>query len=266
MTERLLSLAAGTMLDVEPPRAVEVAATAGFGGVGIWYDPDSWSPRRTRAVRDALDARGLTALDIEPVILGRGRDPGDALIDTAAEIGAQHVLVAGGPADPSAVLDRFAAFCDRAASAGTLVVLEFLPIFPVGTLNAAVRIVEQAARPNGAILVDTLHLARSGGQPTDLRRVPRHRLPYLQVADAAQEAPQSMEKFREEALHGRLLPGDGALPLVEVLAEVPQVPLSFELRSTALMSGYPDPVERARVVLAAARRLVRNEANAKRAC
>jgi hypothetical protein len=37
---------------------------------------------------------------------------------------------------------------------------------------------------------------------------------------------------------------------------VPDVPLSFELRSRALLTAYPDPVERARAVLTAARRLL----------
>ena len=261
MSDRLLSLAAGTVLDLRPPDAAEVAAAAGFGGVGIWYDPDSWSAARTQEVSHRLQATGLTALDIEPVILGRGVDPGDAVIDVAAEIGAQHVLVAGGPAEPAAVLERFGELCDRALDAGTIVVLEFLPIFPVGSLSVAARIVEQAARPNGAILVDTLHLARSGGRPSDLRQVPRPRLPYLQIADAPQERPPTIEGLRDEALHGRLLPGAGTLPLAQTLQEVPGVPLSFELRSAALMAAYPNPLDRATTVLAAAQRLLQEAAS-----
>jgi sugar phosphate isomerase/epimerase len=256
LTDRLLSLAAGTVLDVDPAQAVEVAARAGFDAVGIWFDPQSWTPARSKAVADRLGSTGLVALDIEPVILGRGADPGEAVVDAAAEVGAQHVLVAGGPAEPAEVADRFAALCDRAAAAGTGVVLEFLPMFRVGRLDAAVQIVTEAARPNGGVLIDTLHLARSGGHPADLRRVPRHLLPYLQVADATERAPETIDALRQEALYGRLLPGDGALPLAQTLAELPDVPLSFELRSQALMSAYPDPVERARAVLVAARRLV----------
>ena len=256
MPDRLLSLAAGTVLDVQPPEAVEIAATAGFGGVGVWYDADSWSAARAREVSRRLDATGVVALDIEPVILGRAVDPGEAVIDAAAEIGARYVLVAGGPAEPSAVAERFGALCDRAADAGTIVVLEFLPIFPVGSLAVAAQIVEQADRPNGAVLVDTLHLARSGGRPSDLRQVPRHLLPYLQVADAPRESPATIDGLREEALYGRLLPGDGVLPLAQTLEEVPSVPLSFELRSKALMTTHPNPLDRARTVLAAGHRLV----------
>jgi sugar phosphate isomerase/epimerase len=146
--------------------------------------------------------------------------------------------------------------CDRAAATGITVVLEFLPIFTVDTLDSAVRIVINASRPNGGVLVDTLHLARSGGHPTDLRQVPRHLLPYLQIADAVEPAPTTPESLREEALHRRQLTGDGALPLAETLAAVPDVPLSFEIRSRQLTAAYPDPLDRARAVLTAARRLL----------
>jgi sugar phosphate isomerase/epimerase len=257
MNARLLSLAAGTVLDVDPARAVDVAAAAGFGAVGIWFDPETWTRSTTAAVARCLRAGSLVALDIEPVILGRGHDPGDALVDTAAELGVRHVLVASGPAERSAVVDRFGELCRRAAPAGVVMVLEFLPIFTVGTLAAAVGVVEEVAEPNGAVLVDTLHLARSGGSPDDLRSVPARLLPYLQIADALPEPlGQDRDALRDEALHGRLLPGDGALPLESILVAVPDVPLSVELRSAALILAHPDPTDRARAVLAATTRLV----------
>jgi sugar phosphate isomerase/epimerase len=265
VSDRVLSLAAGTVLDLAPARAVDVAAAAGFGAVGIWYDPESWTSATTRVVAARLRATGLMALDIEPVILGRDVEHGDRLVDVAAELGVRHVLVAGGPAERAAVLERFAELCDRAAGAGagTTVVLEFLPIFAVGTLDAAVSIVREAARPNGGVLVDTLHLARSGAVPADLEDVPRELLPYLQIADAPAVAPTSAEALRHEALHGRLLPGGGDLPLAETLACVPSVPLSLELRSARLAADHPDPLERARVVLAAMHCLLADTASSR---
>lgn len=257
MSGRLLSLAAGTVLDVDPATTVDVAASAGFGAVGIWFDPTSWRSTTTKAVSRRLDATGITAIDIEPVILGRGEDAGDALVDTAAELGVRHVLVASGPAERSAIVDRLGQLCTRAEPTSVVVVLEFLPIFTVGTLADAVGIVQEVGHPRAAVLVDTLHLARSGGTAADLRSVPPQLLPYLQVADACAEPPErNREALRDEALHGRLLPGDGALPLRDVLAAVPDVPLSLELRSAALMSTYPDAEERARAVLAATERVL----------
>ena len=256
MPGRILSLAAGTVLDVDPAEAVDVAADTGWDAVGIWFDAASWTPATTTAVRRRLDATGITALDIEPVILGRDHDPGDALVDIAGEIGARHVLVASGPAERAFVVDRLAELCERAASVDVMVVLEFLPIFTVRSLADAVGIVEEVGHPSAAVLVDTLHLARSGGTPADLQHVPLRLFPYLQLADASAEPPATLDALREEALHGRLLPGEGGLPLRQTLNVVPDVPVSVELRSRTLMTLHPDPRERSQIVLAATRRVV----------
>ena len=51
--------------------------------------------------------------------------------------------------------------------------------------------------------------------------MPQRLLPYLQVADAPADTPGDRASLRDEALHGRLLPGEGVLPLDAVLAAVP---------------------------------------------
>jgi sugar phosphate isomerase/epimerase len=259
--DRLVSLAAGTVLDVGPAEAVDVAALGGYGAVGLWFDVDTWTDATTRAVAERLDATGLEPLDLEPVILGRGTDtrddPGEELIDTAAMLGVRHVLVASGPASRAAVVDRYGELCRRAEPAGVRVVLEFLPIFTIATLGDALGVVQEVGSPSGGVLVDTLHLARSGGGPADLAAVPAELLPYLQLADAPDRLDDpTPARLREEALHGRLLPGQGQLPLDQTLAAVPDVPVSVELRSQALMQAFPDPTERARAVLAATRRVL----------
>lgn len=252
MTDRLISLAAATVSDLDPAAAVDVAAAAGFGAVGIWFDPTKWAPSTARVIASRLNAAGIVGLDIEPVIFGRGPDHGEALIDAAVEIGARHVLVASGPADRSEVVERFAALCDRATGSTVTLVFEFLPIFSIGSLGAALSVVAEAGYANGAVLVDSLHLARSGGTPADLLGIPPNLLPYVQIADAtAVPADPSLAGLREEALHGRLLPGQGDLPLADLLSAVPGVPVSVEMRSRQLMIDYPDPLQRALAVLAA---------------
>lgn len=260
MLDRLVSLAAGTILDVGPAEAVSVAADTGWPAVGIWFDPATWDDRVSAEVKRRLDDTGVIALDIEPVILGPDGDPGDRLIDAAAAIGARHVLVASRLADGHAVADRFAELCDRAAPAGITVVLEFLPIFGIRTIEEASAAVREAARPNGGVLVDTLHLARSGGSVAGLAAAADTALPYLQVADAPADPPGTdigtdIAALVEEALHGRLMLDEGArgaggLPVRAAIEALPGVPLSFELRSRALMTRYPDARERAAAVLA----------------
>ena len=248
-------MAAGTTLDASPADTVSAAAAAGFDASGIWFDPTSWSSAVTRAVRHRLQATGLLALDIEAVIVSAEGDHGERLVEAGVEVGARHVLVASRHPDRSATIERFGDLCDRAAEGGLTVVLEFLPIFTVRTLGDALEAARAAARPNAGVLVDTLHLARSGGSPADLGAVDPALLPYLQLADAPTDAPPA-DGLYHEAVHGRLLPGDGGLPLPEVLRAVPGVPLSVELRSQRLLADVPDAWQRAVVVLEATRRVL----------
>ena len=250
--DRLLSLAAGTILDVAPYDAPHVAAAAGWPAVGIWFDAATWTDKTSASVSAALRNTGVVALDMEPVILSPDGDPGEALLDAAAAIGVRHVLVASRLPVSSAVVERFGTLCDRAAAAHITLVLEFLPIFAIRTLAEAMTVVSDAGRANAGVLVDTLHLARSGAKPADLAAMDPVRLPYIQLADAPAVPPDAtLRGLLHEAIDARLLPGDGGLPLVDVLRVVPHVPVSVELRSAALRTTYADPVERARVVLAA---------------
>lgn len=249
---RLCSLAAGTILDVAPHDAPHVAFAAGWPAVGIWFDPATWTDRTTAQVQRALADTGVVALDMEPVLFGPDGDAGEALIDAAIAVGARNVLMASRiPVTPE-LIDRFAMLCDRAAAGHVTVVLEFLPIFAVRSLDEALHMVRAAGRPNSGVLVDTLHLARSGGTVADLLAVGPAMFPYLQLADAPAEPPvDGIKGLLHEALHGRLLPGEGDLPLGDVLRAVPDVAVSVELRSERLRADHHDPVDRARAVLAA---------------
>lgn len=254
--DRLLSIAAAALGELSPADAVTVAAASGFGGAGIWYDPATWTATTTAEVRCRLDGSGVVALDVEPVIVSPGGDPGDALVDAAVALGARHVLVASRHPDRIATIERFGQLCDRAAAGGVTCVLEFLPVFAIGSLGAAVGVVRGAGRPNGAVLVDSLHLARSGGTPAEVSEAAAAEpglFPYLQIADAPAESPDDLY---DEAVNGRLLPGEGALPLAGLLQAVPGVPLSLELRSRSLREAYPDPQQRATAILTATHRLL----------
>jgi sugar phosphate isomerase/epimerase len=137
---------------------------------------------------------------------------------------------------------------------GITVVCEFLPIFPLSTLDIAASVVGRAHSSNTGILVDNLHLSRSGGAVANLAKFDRRMFPYLQIADAPGSRPTDIGALLDEALNGRLLPGDGELPIGELLVAVPDVPLSFEVRSRQLRETHTDATERARVLLSAARR------------
>jgi sugar phosphate isomerase/epimerase len=250
---RTLSLAAGTILDVGPADAVDVAADAGFTSVGIWFDPAAWSDATGNEVRTRAAGRGIHVLDIEPIMLvpagSSSSDHGEAIVEAAMRIGASNILVASRDTDDARVADRLCELSSRLNGTDIRLVLEFLPILGVRTLPQALSIVNAADDPRLGVLVDSLHLARAGHLPADLEAVDPRLLPYLQLCDAPPTAADNTTSgLTHEALHGRLLPGQGALPLGELLAMVPHVPISLELRSVSLRTLYPDPVDRARAV------------------
>jgi len=245
----VISLAAGTIPELDPQSFVEVAAAAGWPAAGIWCEPETWNDSTAAAVRRSLDATGITALDLEPVIVTARGDAGELQIDAAAAVGARHVLVVNLDVGPEAFADRFGQLCDRAAQSNLICSLEFLPIMAIRTLEEALDVIGRVERNNAAVLVDNLHLARSGGTPDDLATVPASLLPYAQVCDAPRIPP---EDLTHDARLGRLNIGEGGLPVQEFVSALPAATdLSAEIRSQALYDRYPDPTQRAQAVLAA---------------
>ncbi len=246
-----LSLAAGVLPEFEPPEVVAAAAAAGFGLVGVWFDPETWSSTRSREVRRRLDGTGVDALDMEPIFVTPDGDSGFALIDAAAEVGARNVLTVSRGLEPARFANRFAELCDHAAPAGITVVVEPIVLYSVATLAEARQVVALAGRPNGAILADNLHLDRAGGNSIEaLGRLDPALLPYAQVCDGpAAPAEDSRAGLFSDARDERLLLGDGELPVREFLTALPRgIPLSLEIRSRELRRCYPDPAERAAAV------------------
>jgi sugar phosphate isomerase/epimerase len=246
---RLLSLAAGVQIDVAPADMVTVAHDAGWPAVGIWFDGKTWTNETSREVRQRLDDTGVIALDIEPIIPSEdGSDFAEQLIEAAAVIGARHILFTSRLKDQARTTDRYQQVCEMALAHGIKVVCEFLPIFPLNTLSMAAEIVANSQATNGGVLIDNLHLSRSGSSIEDVLAMPTELFPYLQICDAPADRPTDFGGLLDEALNGRLCPGEGSLPIIELLQAVPDVPLSFEVRSKFLRD-ITDPVERAKHLL-----------------
>ncbi|WP_179046129.1 sugar phosphate isomerase/epimerase family protein [Sphingobium lactosutens] len=248
---RLISLAAGVLPDSSPEMVVEAGAAAGFPAVGLRIDGQAWDAGRVAALSQRIEELGLIVLDAEVLWIR----PGETetllleLVDIALALKALNLLVVSSDPDPHATADKFAAICNRAAPGGLPVSLEFGYFSAVHRLADAAAIVTKAGRPNGHVLIDALHLSRSRGAPEDIASFPPALFHYAQICDAGPDAPQRSDfaAIREEALDGRMMPGQGVLPLEQFLRHLPAgLPLSVELRSRALRDAYPDPVERAR--------------------
>jgi sugar phosphate isomerase/epimerase len=245
--DRLLSLAAGVCPETGPADFVAACADAGWAACGIWFDAASWSDGVATEVRRRLDDTGLIALDMEPVFVTPEGDHGERMIDAAASVGASNLLVVSRGVDDRRFADRFGELCDLAAQHGIGCSLEFMRFMSIRDLPQTLAVLEAVDRPNAAVLVDNLHLARTGGTVADVAAIDPTRLPYVQLCDAPALAPDDLYT---EAIDGRLLLGQGELPIRELVAVLPpHTAVSMEIRSAELRSACPDPIDRARRVL-----------------
>jgi sugar phosphate isomerase/epimerase len=235
----VLSLAAGTVLDADPVQVVEVAAAAGFDACGLRLDPATSPAALVRAVRSRLQDLGVALLDLEVVRMQPGRPAEEhrPLLDLAGELGARWVLTVLEIPDRSEQADRLARLDELAADAGVRISLEFMAFTAVRTFADASALC--VGLPRCRVLVDALHLARSGGSAADVA-ASADRLAYVQLCDGPAAVPGngSPAALADEARHHRLLPGSGALDLAGLIAATPgYLARSVEVQSDELSTA-----------------------------
>jgi len=195
-------------------------------------------------------------LDVEVVRLSPDWDEAleQRLVEWAHALGARHLLVVSDDSDRARTLDGLARVARRCDEAGLTAVLEFMRFTHPRTLDAAVALAREIGPPQGpplgGVLVDALHLDRSGGQPEDLDAFEPSLFPYVQICDApARPTADDVDALIAEARHGRLEPGAGALPLAALLQRFPPAtPISVEVQSDAL-ERTTSPEARARLLM-----------------
>ncbi len=258
---RPISLAHLTVLDTSPPELVTVAAAAGFRTIGIRltatpsvgvppYDILSDGPILRETLRRLADT-GVSVLDTEFLRFEPDRPVGvpEGFLEVSARLGAKNVLVMSAEPDEARTIERLGELCDRAAQYGLHVCLEFAIYTGVRTLAHAASLLAKAKRSNASILIDALHFSRSGGVPAHVQQVDPALLRYAQICDASAHMPGPTDTpaLIREARTGRLLPGEGVLPLAELIAALPAgAPLAIEApcRATADLPA-PERAKRA---------------------
>ncbi len=235
-----LSLAYLTVEGADPVEHIEAASAAGFAAAGLRIQSPSHlpaeqgvvgSPMLIRDIRRALAATGVRAMDAEVATLSAGIEPRAyrPIVETAAELGFQFIQVVCEDPDLDRATDRLAAFADLAAAFQLRLALEFMRFRSLGTLGAAVAMIERAKKSNVCLLLDALHLARSGGNPAAIGRVSSPLVAIAQLCDGPELAP-ALDELAKEARTNRLYPGEGALPLAAFMDALPSdIPLSIEV-------------------------------------
>ena len=240
------SLAHLTVLSLTPPQVVEVAARAGYRYASLrmtrvtqaepLYDlaHDRAMMQETKA---RLDDTGIEVLDVELFRMDPKLEPEDFApeLDATAELGAKNIIAQLPDSDRARATERFARLCDLARPLGIFVSLEFPHWTETGSLAEASRVVRAVSRPNAAILVDMLHMARSGSSCDELRKLPREWFRFAHVCDAEKQVPPTLEGIIRTARDERLFPGEGTIDVRGILGCLPDpIPYSLEIPRAAL--------------------------------
>jgi sugar phosphate isomerase/epimerase len=246
-----------TLLGVAPPDLVTVAAKAGFGSVGLRIAPATDGERPwpvspgslmlAETVRRCADT-GITVLDVEAIRLGPRIPDYAPVLEAAAALGARYVNAICDDPDLGRLSDSFAGLVVAAAPYGIRAVVEFMAYRSVRTLGEAVAIA--TASGGGGVLVDALHVQRCGVALADLaalRAADPGLLTYVQLCDAPLAAPPDPV---HEARAARLLPGEGQLPLPDLLTALPDgIPVTVEAPRAADDTSPEEFAARARLAL-----------------
>ncbi|TCK34637.1 sugar phosphate isomerase/epimerase [Paraburkholderia sp. BL8N3] len=254
---RALSLSALTVLELSPPQMVECAAEAGYDFVGLRLLPATDHEVRHEIVGDTpmrretlarLRDTGVRVLDAEILRVKPDTDVAAyaPMLETAAELGARYVLVAGNDPDEARTAERLAQLCDLAAPLGLTPSLEPMPWTDAKDITQAARIVKAAGRRNTGLIVDPIHFDRARSSTEELRALPREYFGYVQFCDAPAERPADRDTLLYQARCERMIPGEGGLDLGGILRALPDdLPISIEvpMQEWAKTAGA---VERAR--------------------
>lgn len=244
-----LVLAAGSVLDAAAADVIRAAAGAGFDAVGLRVTGGHRLGSPTELRRLAAD-HGMSIHDVEVIRIGDPTSEPDEVVERAIELGASAVLVVSDLADRAATTDRLVDLVERCRPLGLAVGLEYMawttPDHPDGAIA-------MADASGCTVVVDVLHHHRVGATLGHLERIVEAGvLGWMQICGAP---ARSTGDLAHEARHRRLVPGDGALPVVDLVAAVPaSTPISVEVQSDELLSVPVD--ERARLLARAARQLL----------
>lgn len=245
---RTFALAHLTAVHLTPPELVTLAGRAGYGAVGFKILPSAPGGPEYPLMDDrgmlaetlaAMKGEGVVVNEIEIIRLDEGFDATvyRRFLELGAELGAKSVIVAGDDEDFSRLVDSFASLCELAANYGMSVDIEFMPWKPVDTGPRALELVRTADQPNGGILVDPLHVSRSGTTNDDLAGIPREMINYYQLCDAPAGMPRDLEEMLHVARKERMLPGEGGIDLRGMVAALPgDVLVSLEIPSEAALA------------------------------
>jgi len=185
-----------------------------------------------------------------------GTDIADAAgaLDIMAELGAQHINGGSNDPDMARTFDQLGLLADMVIARGMKLELEFAPSNVFKTLDSAVAALGHIGAGRCTLLVDAMHLFRSGATLENCAALDPAVIGYAQLCDVP-VAPQR-DTYIEEAMFARMVPGEGELPLREWVAGLPtDIWIGLEVPGIEELIAGTSPRDWAARVVAGARAL-----------
>jgi len=224
---------------------------------GLSY-PTPINAENQQEVRQALAGTGVTLDGIEffPLTADVDFELYRPALARGDELGARRAVTHIFIEDDALVVDRLGAFCDVAESEGmTKVSSEFCPLTAGNpSLARATWLVDQVGRDSFGIGVDVLHVVRSGATAADLAALDPRYFGIVQICDA--HGTQASSDYIKD-VHNREVPGQGDLPLHNLLSAVPAaMPIEAEVPAAHRRAAGVTAAEHVRDVLNGTRAIV----------
>jgi sugar phosphate isomerase/epimerase len=229
-----------TVLGLGPVEHVTLAADLGCTAVSMGlaqlperFNPHgypAWSLREDAGLRRELKAvladRGVAISIAEGLGVSSDIDATDraADMDVFADLGALRVNAADMGAERERAYDQFAILAGMAAERDMELSIEFCPIFTIRSLPEALAAVRHIGEGKATVLIDSMHFFRSGGKVREIAELDPALIGHVQLSDAPRKGAKADDRgaYMAEAMSGRMIPGQGELPMREFVEALPR--------------------------------------------
>lgn len=231
------------------------AAEAGFGAVGLrisgrnpgdpWPRPGSEGDGFEQ-IRARAEALSMRVSSISGYYISEKTSLSHLLANVEAARRTGAPLISQGCFEPDLprVAELLRDYARAAADAGVRIALEFMPMSTLKTIDDALRVIADSDARNVGLLIDSLHLARSGADAAKVRALDPRSIYLTQLCDAPAMRTPDTTLF-DEAMSGRMYLGDGGLEL-EALVGALSPHAEIELETPVVADAALPATERAR--------------------
>lgn len=212
---------------------IRIAGECGYGAIELWNDEMDEALRSGVSMSDIVKALSDYGLSVPSVIAihnwmtthgeeyRKALDEAKRRMEQAAQVGAKRIVATPpvrieGALDLRLAADRYNELLELGRQVGVLPAVEFLGFSEaVYRVDQAWEIVKLSGASDGSVVLDTFHLYRGGSSLDDVPDLKGEFIAILHFNDVPAGIPRESLTDAD-----RVYPGDGILPLRQIVKEV----------------------------------------------